>query len=401
MSEKKKLPFAAADILLPRDNFEKWSVIACDQFTSEPEYWNEVENIVGSAPSTLRVMLPEIFLDHNITDEHIAKINDTMVKYIDDGYLVEHKDAMMYVEREQSDGTIRHGIVGMIDLDEYDYAQKSDCAVRATEKTVVERIPPRVRIRRNATLEFPHVLLLIDDPEETVIEPMKDKTAGMEKAYDFDLMLGGGHIKGYFAPKNEQERILASLDALWDGKGMLFAVGDGNHSLATAKECGKLSGNEKATKALVEIVNIHDPAIQFEPIYRVLFGADEEDLLVSFEKWCGVHKKEGTQSFTVVTADGERTIEVPACAKLPVGTLQSFLDEYRASHADVGIDYIHGEDSVRAICKKDGALGFIFKGMDKSELFAAVEADGSLPRKTFSMGHARDKRYYLEARKIK
>lgn len=400
----KKYTFCAADILLPKENFEKWAVVACDQYTSEPKYWEEVRQITDGVPSTLHIMLPEIDLEKEGLDERIAKINCNMKKYLNDGTLVEHKNAMIYVERTQCDGSIRHGIIGTVDLNDYDYHRNSKLLIRATERTVVERIPPRMNIRKDACLELPHILLLVDDPELSVIEPLKSRKSEMKSAYNFDLMQGGGHIEGYFLSEDMQIAIGEALDELMKkSDNMLYAVGDGNHSLAAAKECYHLSGNPNASRAMVEIVNIHDPAIQFEPIYRVIFNVDPEDLLYSFlDAVGGEYEGEDAQEFEFVTKDITRIVTVKPTAKLPIGTLQDFLDEYLMTHLAAKMDYIHGEDVVHDLCTANRTTcGFIFKGMEKSDLFPAVRKDGSLPRKTFSMGHACDKRFYLEARKIK
>lgn len=405
MSEK-TCGFKPADILLPKCGFEKWAVVACDQFTSEADYWKAVEATVGDAPSALRITLPEIYLGGSDAEQRIAAINTTMSKYLCDGVFNEYKNAMIYVERTQSDGTVRHGIVGCIDLDDYDYRRASKALIRATEQTVVERIPPRVKIRKDAPLELPHVLLLTDDPERNVIEPLADKKTEMTVVYDFDLMMGGGHITGYLLPETEIKRVCNALNALTDNcdDKMMFAVGDGNHSLATAKECSKLTTCDKAKSALVEVVNIHDDSIQFEPIYRVLFNVDPKAVIEKFVTDLGdeTHQYTGDDAhvFTCVFGGREVTVKVKPTSKLPVGTLQTWLDAYIKEN-NVKIDYIHGEDVVRTLCRDSGNLGFLFEGMKKDELFAAVRADGSLPRKTFSMGHAADKRYYIEARKIK
>lgn len=401
----KKYSFLPANILLPKENFEKWAVIACDQFTSEHEYWNKVDEIVGNAPSTLKITLPEIYLEGNDVDERIKSINENMDKYLTNGVLKEYPNSMIYVERATSGG-IRRGIVGMINLSDYDYHKGSKCLIRATEATVIERIPPRVKIRKDAPLELPHVMLLIDDPNGTVIEPLCDKKNEMKVAYDFELMQGGGNIKGYFASEELQTRISEALEALvaGDENKLLFAVGDGNHSLATAKECSKLSSSPLAQHALVEVVNIHDESLHFEPIYRVLFNADVNDVLSSLKAELGTENNAKTatsQQFTYVTATEKGVLNLNATSKLPVGTLQTFLDKYLKEHPTVKIDYIHGIESTENLCKASGTIGFLFEGMKKSELFEAVKADGALPRKTFSMGHAEDKRYYIECRKIK
>lgn len=397
----KNFGFMPADILLPKKDFPKWAVVACDQFTSEADYWNAVEKTVGDAPSALRITLPEIYLEDGDTEKRIADINATMKKYLENGVFEEHKDAMIYVERTQSDGTVRHGIVGAVELCDYDYRKGSKALIRATEQTVIERIPPRVKIRKDASVELPHVLLLTDDPEKTVIEPIKAVKDKLTVAYDFDLMQGGGHIKGWFLRPEDIEKVGLAVNALCDGKEdkMMFAVGDGNHSLATAKECSNLSDSPLAKSALVEVVNIHDDSIQFEPIYRVLFGVKPEAVIHQLCADLGTDG-EDYQKFICCFGDEECELHLKPTSKLPVGTLQTWLDDYIKKN-NVKIDYIHGEDVVRNLSKEEGNLGFIFDGMRKDELFPAVLGDGSLPRKTFSMGHAADKRYYIEARKIK
>ncbi len=403
MSEFK---FKATDILLPKNDFEKWAVVACDQFTSEAEYWEAVEKEVGDAPSTFRITLPEFYLDDGDTDKRIADINATMQKYLDSGVFEEYKNSMIYVERTQSDGTVRHGIVGAVELADYDYKKDSKALIRATEQTVVERIPPRVKIRKDAVLELPHVLLLCDDPEKTVIEPLACKKKDLTVAYDFDLMQGGGHITGWLLESEDIERVGISVENLYinDDDKMMFAVGDGNHSLATAKECSIINGDKLSKTALVEVVNIHDDSIQFEPIYRVLFNVNPKEIIESFVTDLGDenHHYTGADAHKYICIFGGKEVmaSVKPTSKLPVGTLQAWLDGYIKKN-NIKIDYIHGEDVVRNLCKDEHNLGFIFDGMQKNELFEAVRQDGSLPRKTFSMGHAADKRYYVEARKIK
>ena len=393
--------FNPADILLPKQNFEKWSVVACDQYTSEPAYWHAVEDFVGEAPSALRIILPEVYLSAD-NSERIAAINATMQDYLDSGVFDCHENTMIYVERA-SNNAVRRGIVGLIDLEDYDYHKGSHALIRATEATVLERIPPRVQIRRDAPLELPHILLLIDDPALSVIEPLAGQKDDFKPAYSFDLMQGGGHIDGYFLPDEAIKAVQSALDSLIKGQSdpLLFAVGDGNHSLATAKECYNLTKNPLARCALVEVVNIHDTSIEFEPIYRVLFNVDADDFLAGFIAHTEALGGESTQRFEYITPDRSGEISVKATAKLPVGTLQTYIDLYLQSHPEVKIDYIHGADVTRSLCKEPNTLGFLFDGMQKDELFPAILADGSLPRKTFSMGHAADKRYYIEARRIK
>ena len=389
--------FTPADILLPKTNFENWSVIACDQYTSEPEYWQNVKTAAGDKPSALNIILPEVYLSAD-NSEKIEKINQNMQKYLENDIFTEYKDSLIYVERIQSDGKLRRGIVGKIDLECYDYRSGSDAEIRATEQTVLSRIPPRVEIRKNAPLEMPHVMLLFDDVKDRIFSYLAENKDGFKTVYDFTLMCNAGSIKGYLLNEEAKQTVLSMLGELKEQKdGFLFCVGDGNHSLATAKECYNQNKNELNRYALCEIVNIHDKALEFEPIYRVVFGADPEKLIDEFIKATG----EGSQKFTCVYGDKTREISVKPTAKLAVGTLQTFLDEYAKNHPEVEIDYIHGTESLKKLASRENAVGFIFDGMQKSELFDAVNADGSLPRKTFSMGHADDKRFYIEARKIK
>lgn len=389
--------FSPADILLPKSDFEQWAVVACDQYTSEPEYWDAVKNAAADKPSALNVILPEVYLSSD-NSERIDKINQNMQRYLDQNIFAEHPDSLIYVERIQSDGKCRRGIVGKIDLESYDYHTGTDAEIRATEQTVLSRIPPRVEIRKNAPLELPHVMLLFDEPDNEIFSYLDANKNDFEKVYDFVLMCDAGSIKGYLLSAQAKETVLSQLEILKQkNNGFLFCVGDGNHSLATAKECYNLNKTEESRYALVEIVNIHDKALEFEPIYRVVFGVKPEELIAEFVKTLG----EGNQKFTCVYGDKTQEISVKPTAKLAVGTLQKFLDEYIEKHTDVEIDYIHGEDSLKKLASHDNAIGFIFNGMQKCELFPAVNADGSLPRKTFSMGHADDKRFYIEARKIK
>lgn len=389
--------FSPADILLPKCDFENWAVIACDQYTSEPEYWEEVTAAAGSKPSALNIVLPEVYLSAD-NSERIEKINKNMQAYLDSNVFCEYPDSLIYVERIQSDGKCRRGIVGKIDLESYDYHAGTNAEIRATEQTVLSRIPPRVEIRKNAPLELPHVMLLFDDAKNTVFSYLDSNKSDFEKVYDFTLMCNAGSIKGYLLNALAKDFVLSQFDSLkQQNDGFLFCVGDGNHSLATAKECYNLNKTSASRYALTEVVNIHDTALEFEPIYRVVFGINPEELLCEFVKTLG----EGTQKFTCVYGNTVKEIGVNPTAKLAVGTLQAFLDDYIKEHNEAEIDYIHGEESLKKLASRDNAVGFIFDGMQKSELFDAVNSDGSLPRKTFSMGHADDKRFYIEARKIR
>ena len=418
--------FFPADILLPQvSKMEKWPVVACDQFTSQPEYWEKAEKIVGDAPAALRLVLPEAYLNSAEVNSRIAAINASMERYLADGVFKTLPDSLIYLERTQSDGRVRHGLIGCIDLERYDFTPGSGALIRATEGTVLERIPPRVRVREHAPLELPHVMLLIDDPDGTVIEPLAGETGRMEALYDTELMLGGGHVKGWRLTDEQMSRAAASLNALKNPEAMaekygmagaaplLFAVGDGNHSLATAKACYEKLKTETpeaqwaslpARYALVEVVNLHDDALTFEPIHRVLFHVDGQDLWAAFRAFYpAAHTGAGAGHTVEVCGqglDGAWTVPAPS-AQLAVGTLQAFLDDYCKRRPEVEIDYIHGDDVVRKLGGQPGNLGFLLPPMGKDQLFRTVMADGVLPRKTFSMGEAQDKRYYLEARKIR
>ena len=418
-----KVPFKGGNILIPKDvDMTKWSVVACDQYTSEPDYWSEVESIVGDSPSTLRITLPEIYLEESDVEERIKKINETMTKYIEDDIFNEYTDSMIYVERTQDDGKVREGLIGIVDLEDYSYEKGSQTLIRATEKTVIERIPPRVKIRKNAPLELPHIMILIDDDKKEIIETLKNKVTPEDVVYDFDLMQKGGHIKGYKLSSEAMDSVISGLESLADKDNfeakygvndkdvLLFAMGDGNHSLATAKACyEKLKEglteeeylNNPARYALVELVNLHSSALEFEAIHRVIFDTNVEDLVDNLYKYYNINEDGNGQKFELITKDYDKTlyIENPK-SNIAVGSIQIFLDEYLSDH-EGKIDYIHGEDVTKDFASKDGNVGIIFESMEKSDLFKTVILDGALPRKTFSMGHSHDKRFYLEARKIK
>lgn len=414
--------FQPAEILLPdfqKTDGTRWAVVACDQYTSDADYWKKVAEFVGDAPSTLRLMLPEIYLGKNDA-ARIESIHAEMRKALQT-VLQKHPNCMIYLERRLEGGKLRRGLIGRIDLEAYDYNKGSASLIRATEGTVLERIPPRVAVRRGAPLEMPHVLLLIDDPKKTVIEPLAEGLT--EKLYDFDLMAHGGHVTGFALSQKEQERAVSALVALITPEAMkekyggadlaplLFAVGDGNHSLASAKayyeeikaKIGKAALSHPARYALCELNNLHDDDLEFEPIYRVVFGADPEDLTGAFRAAVAkLNGKAKPQQVTLLCGNKEETVEIPAPEKqLPVGTVQLFLDEYLKKHPGVRVDYIHGTDTVRRlVAEGNGNVGFLFAGMEKDELFRTVIYDGALPRKTFSMGRAQDKRFYLECRRI-
>ena len=406
--------FHNADILIPNESVDmsKWAVIACDQYTSEPEYWDTVYSEVGDAPSALDLILPEIYLEDEDVDQRIDAIHKKMDEYLESGIFTEYKNAMVYVERVQSNGILRQGIIGAIDLDKYDFSKGSSSQVRATEATVVERIPPRLKVRKSAALELPHIMILIDDPEDTVIGPLRN--AGLKKLYETDLMQNGGSVSGYLVDEQQQERIDAALTALADPEAfnkkyglenapvLLFAMGDGNHSLATAKEFYQQLGDSAspAKYALAEIVDLHSEALQFEAIHRLVYDVDTDALISEMNSVLGATETETEQFFTLVTNGTEKRINISkATSNLSVGSLQNFLDSYIAKNGGK-IDYIHGTENVKALAEKHSGIAFILPDMDKSQLFPTVIKDGALPRKTFSMGHADDKRFYIEARRI-
>ncbi len=415
--------FRPADILIPQNvDFTKWSVVACDQYTSEPKYWEEAAHIVGDSPSTLRIIFPEVYLGKD-DDERIKNINMTMEKYIKDGIFRTLKDSFVYVERKQSDGRTRCGLIGAVDLEEYDFTKGSQSRIRATEGTILNRIPPRKRIRERAPLELPHIIMLIDDREKSVIEPLAEEKAEFEKLYDFDLMMNSGHIVGYKVSEAAKSKIISAVDKLGDadafegkygvrGKGVLqFAVGDGNHSLATAKTCWEeikqgLTESEAKTHparfALVELMNIHDCALDFEPIQRVVFETEPEKMIDALVKFYDAsYEPNGGQRIDYIYKGKEGSVYIKKTnSNLPTGTLQKFLDKYLSENGGI-VDYIHGNDVVRSLASQDGAIGFMVDAMKKSDLFVSVIKDGSLPRKTFSMGEAVDKRFYLECKKIR
>lgn len=417
-----KVPFKCADILLPKNaDMSKWSVVACDQYTSEPEYWNEVKEIVGDSPSTLNLTLPEIYLEDANVADRINSINKNMETLLNEDFFTEYKNSMIYLERTQNDGKVREGVIGVVDLEDYSYEKGSQTLIRATEKTVIERIPPRVKIRENASLELPHIMILIDDEKKEIIENLKNEVTSENKVYDFDLMKKGGHIKGYVLSADSAKGVISKLEKLADkdnfeakygvkDKGvLLFAMGDGNHSLATAKACyehikeelKEEALNHPSRYALVELVNLHSEALEFEAINRVIFDVDVDNLIEELNKYYKINKDGNGQEIEFVTSniDEKWYIEDPK-SNIAVGSIQLFLDNYLKTHKGK-IDYIHGDDTTKNLSQKNNSVGIIFKPMKKEELFKTVILDGALPRKTFSMGHSYDKRYYLESRKIK
>ncbi len=402
--------FLPANISLPdfsRTDAERWAVIACDQFTSEPAYWEACRDFVGDAPSTLKMILPEAWLGDG-EDARIDGTARTMRAYRDT-ILSELPTGYVYVERTQPDGRVRPGLVGMIDLEDYDFAPGAVSPIRATEATVLSRIPPRVKIRREAIYELPHVMLLADDPDDTILSPYAGGQR-LSPLYDTPLMAGGGRLIGWRVEASEAARLDACLAALaHGGHPLILAVGDGNHSLATAKtiyeQYKTAHPDEAATSplryALAEVVNLHAAALDFEPIYRIATGCDPAALAQAFAAFVSDMGKSGKFTggqVTLIAGVKEKT-ETYSCAYHPlaVGVVDAFLER----HPEVKVDYIHGEESLRRLAAAPDAIGFLFSGIRKEELFPAIATSGSLPRKTFSMGQARDKRYYMEARLLR
>jgi hypothetical protein len=426
-------------IYLPRPGIDlkKWAVVACDQYTAQPEYWEKVANFVGEAPSTLKLIFPEVYLNSPDAPQRIAAIQDTMRIYLE-GNILEPHEGMIYVERSV-DGKTRHGLMLCLDLERYDYRRGTTSLIRPTEGTIIERIAPRVQIRQNAVLELPHILVLIDDPNQTVIEPITQKKQSLKPLYQTELMFEGGLLEGYALNPTLEEQVFAALEALAQpdvfsnryGVGketpvLLFAVGDGNHSLATAKAVWErlkpqASEGHPARYALVEIENVHDSGIVFEPIHRLLFGV-RHDLTLALKEYFGdnlnlesvqgreemvqrVQKgQEGRQTVGLIFGGEKLTFAVAEIERptsnLAVGTLQTFLDQFLSHNGAENIDYIHGEEALVQLSTPAGRVGFYLPAMSKHALFETVIRDGVLPRKTFSMGEAHEKRYYMEARRI-
>ena len=424
-------------ILLPRPDVDltRWAVIACDQFTSEPDYWNSVRDLVGDAPSTFHMILPEVYLGTPEEAERVQSTQSAMRKYLDENLLETH-EGFILVERTAG-GKTRHGLMVALDLEKYDYNQGSQTLIRATEGTILDRLPPRIKIRQGACIELPHILVLIDDPGYTVIEPLLEYKSTLQKLYDFELMLGSGHLSGYFLNQPHLEQgVIASFKklaapetfrskySLAEGENpLLFAMGDGNHSFATAKAIwGKIKPqvglDHPARYAMVEIENVHDSGLNFEPIHRVLFNVTE-DYKQAMKRYFGddlafqsvdghkemvkaVDRQSGKgQTIGVVSGKGsELAIFTRPISNLPVGTLQPFLDQWLKAKCADKIDYVHGAEIVERLGRQPGNLGFYLPAMPKSDLFKTVILDGALPRKTFSMGEAKEKRFYMECREI-
>ena len=403
--------FCPAKILLPKDHHEEWAVIACDQFTSQPEYWEECVEKIGEHPSSYDYILPEAYLGTELESVHREDIDENMANFnpadmIDCFGDSEWGRGFIYVERTLPDGKIRHGIVGKIDLEAYDYSPGSHSPVRATEATVLSRIPPRVKIRESAAIELPHILVLIDDKTD-IFGWLKEAKERMPAAYDFDLMQGGGHLKGWMVTAEQHNELIDRIAAHEEScEDVVYAMGDGNHSLASAKahwENMKAKGadpNHPARWALCEVTALEDESLVFEPIYRILKNCDEADVFRSFA--AQTKPGRGEQTVRVVTRGIDETVHFPVMTHgLTIGTLQDFLDRYCKDHPGVECDYIHGDNAAVMLADAVGTVGFLTDVMDKSELIPYVEKNGTLPRKTFSMGEAESKRYYMECRMIR
>lgn len=416
-----KISVKVPDILLPNKSVDmsKWAVVACDQYTSEPEYWEGVKKATEGSPSALNVIFPEVYLSKD-NAPIIESINKTMYEYLDTGVLQSIGEGFVLIERSTPITPKRLGLVMAVDLEDYSFVREDKANIRATEGTVVERIPPRVKIREHAPIELPHIMLLIDDRNKSVIEPLYENRDKLTKLYDFDLNMNGGHLRGWHVTDTAPvEKALAKLldeDVLKEKYGstdevMLFAVGDGNHSLATAKACwnnlkSTLSAEEQknhpARYALVEVMNLHDEGLEFEPIFRSVFNVDTSDFLDGLYK---AVKDSGLKCdykcYTYTTKDGRKDLMLPSNAAVAVGLVQDFIDAYIKSHAGSEVDYVHGEDSLKQVTDAaPNRVAITLPPLAKNDLFDYVLKVGAFPRKTFSMGEAFEKRYYVEARKI-
>ena len=415
-----------ADILLPRKGIcpETWACVACDQYTSEPEYWETADKMVGNAPSALRLILPECWLKESAM--RIPRIHRAMERYLEEGVLEDAvKNGFVLCERTTKTGT-RLGLVCAVDLEQYSFHREEKSLIRPTEQTIISRLPPRLEIRRNAKLELTHIMVLIDDPENTVLKPLQQKKNSMRKLYDFELMENGGNLAGWAVEKKQDlEAIDRAMNALLERKRteaaphkpMLLAVGDGNHSLATAKAYWEevrenLTAEERinhpARFALCEIVNLYDNALVFEPIHRLLTGTDQATMMADWKNYAEKNGMENTEKpcrnshhFHVISAVGEENVFViHPDGQIPCETVQKYLDDFLSRHPESEIDFIHGEDSLRKLARRQENVGILMPEIDKSAFFQDVIRLGVMPRKTFSMGEADEKRYYMEAKRI-
>ena len=399
------------DILLPDvAEPEKFAVVSCDQFTSQRDYWEKLAAEVGDAPSALKLIFPEVYLEDGDAKERIAAINATMQSYLDGGVFRTLKDSFVLVKRETAYGNTRLGIVAPVDLEEYSYVHPTEATIRATEGVVANRIPPRLAIRENAPIELPHVMLLIDDRDKSIIEPYYKKRGELEKLYDFDLNMNGGHLTGWRLDAHE---VMAKLDVYAKKvRGLygvdtdfVFAVGDGNHSLATAQAHWKnvrkgLSAEERenhpARFALVEIENLHCDGIVFEPIHRFVFGVDDADFVLYMSTVL-----KGESRLKMFTTNMEYSIAVNANNTEAIAEVQDAIDAYVPSHPGATVDYIHELENLHSVADSSDGVAVQMPCIEKAELFGYVAEHGNLCRKAFSMGEAEEKRYYFEAKKIR
>ncbi len=427
MLDTRELGFMIPEILIPAPGVDlsKWAVVACDQFTSQPEYWREVEKIVGTSASALHIMLPEIYLGQDGLKERIAGMKETMSRYLDDGVLVAAPPGIMLVLRHIGK-KVRKGIMLAIDLEAYDYDIEKKPMIRATEETVLSRIPPRVMIRKGAAVEMPHIMLLMDDPGDEAIGGLYIQRNSLRKVYGFDLMMGGGRIEGYLASGQKYvDEAVSAISRLRRRDNMLFCVGDGNHSLATAKTIWDeakqhLSEAERADHplrfALCEVINLRDKAVEFKPIHRLITGVNpaacaqfvSERLMergrnpkLVFTRWNASTQPEAEGSFTIpfLYRDGAGRISIQnPVHPLAVGEVQDIFEEFLEKNPQASIDYIHGDEAFTELARGYDSIGFYFDALKKSEFFDLVVKCGVLPKKTFSLGEAEEKRYYMECR---
>lgn len=426
------------EILLPAEiDLSKWSVIACDQYTQDKEYWKKAEENAGSAPSTLNLILPEVYLNSPDKPERIAKIRKTMGEYINNGVFAPANKCFVYVERKTAFGRMRKGLVAQIDLDTYEWKPFSKANIRATEATIVDRIPPRKEIRKGAPLELPHIMLLVNDKDDILVGGSGAAVKNRAPLYEGQLMNNGGSITGWALSSDEDIAVvtnavnkIAEANTAADGSTFLFAVGDGNHSLATAKAVWDEYKEELIQKgasseeiencpvrfALIEIVNIYDTGLTFEPIHRVIFNVDNDKLVKTLaEKLEGTIKEVGTQEeleaavknswanfgFDYVENGKQKFILLETKIKeLAVSRLQPEIDAFLRNYSNCEIDYIHGTEEVLSLGKKDGAVGILLPPIAKDSFFETINGRGPLPRKSFSMGEADEKRFYLECRRL-
>ena len=401
----------SCDILVPNGcEHEKWSVVACDQFTSEREYWHKLERYVGDAKSTLKLIFPEAYLEDDDKDERIENINRTMREYLDGGVFKTLKDSFIVCKRTTASGVSRLGIVLAIDLEDYCFTHPSHAYVRSTEGVVLDRIPPRLKIRQDAPVELPHIMLLIDDRKHRVIEPIWEGRADLEKVYDFDLNMGGGHLEGYRIDAQKVidvfDKYVDSVQDLYGEKtnDFIFAVGDGNHSLATAQAHWNrikegLTDAQKAVHparfALCEVENLHNDGIVFEPIHRFVFGA-KEDFIGYLQTALS-----GEKTIEAFDKNGNYTLKVDRVGAKAIKDIQDAIDAYLKEHSECSVDYIHGIEHLKDVAAHNVGVAIAMPKIEKDELFGYVLKNGTLCRKAFSMGEAEEKRYYFEAKKIR